>query len=161
MIGTKGVLKMDPGYAMSSDIKCEIVVGEKTRKQIFKKRDQFGPELVYFSDCILNDKEPEPNGEEGLRDVVIIEALQQSARNGKPVALPSAPATTHPSLRQELHKPAIEEPDMASAPPRLRANAFPARALVVAPCPTFAARKHRDHAGALRNRRTRVSPPRI
>ena len=120
VIGTKGVLKMDPGYAMSSDIKCEIVVGEKTRKQIFKKRDQFGPELVYFSDCILNDKEPEPNGEEGLRDVVIIEALQQSARNGKPVALPSAPATTHPSLRQELHKPAIEEPDMvrAAAPSR-------------------------------------------
>ena len=120
VIGTKGVLKMDPGYAMSHDIKCEIVVGEKTRKQTFKKRDQFGPELVYFSDCILNNKEPEPNGEEGLRDVRIIEALQQSARNGKPVALPSQPATTHPTLQQELHKPAIQEPEMvhAAAPSR-------------------------------------------
>ena len=33
------------------------------------RSDQFTPELVYFSQCIMDDIEPEPSGEEGLCDV--------------------------------------------------------------------------------------------
>ena len=47
------------------------VNGKTTRKRI-GKRDQFAPELLYFSDCILKDREPEPSGEEGLQDVRIV-----------------------------------------------------------------------------------------
>lgn len=122
VIGTKGVLKMDPGYAMSSDIKCEIAVGEKTHKTTYKRRDQFGPELVYFSDCILNDKPPEPGGVEGLTDVRIIAALQESAANGRPVTISAEQlkVTKRPTLDQEIQKPAIEEPSLvrAAAPSR-------------------------------------------
>jgi predicted dehydrogenase len=122
VIGTKGVLKMDPGYAMSQDIKCEIVVGEKTRKTTYKRRDQFGPELVYFSDCILNDKQPEPGGVEGLTDVRIIAALQESAANGRPVTISDDEpnVTKRPTLQQEIQKPAVEEPPLvrAAAPSR-------------------------------------------
>jgi predicted dehydrogenase len=122
VIGTKGVLKMDPGFAMSQDIKCEISVGEKTRKTTYKRRDQFGPELVYFSDCILNNKQPEPGGVEGLTDVRIIAALQESAAIGHPVTISAdqPQVTRRPTLDQEIQKPAVEEPSLvrAAAPSR-------------------------------------------
>jgi predicted dehydrogenase len=122
VIGTKGVLKMDPGYAMSQDIKCEIIVGEKTRKTTYKRRDQFGPELVYFSDCILNNKQPEPGGVEGLTDVRIIAALQESAANGRPVTISTdePKVTKRPTLQQEIRKRAVGEPQLvrAAAPSR-------------------------------------------
>jgi predicted dehydrogenase len=117
VIGTKGVLKMDPGYAMSSDIKCEITVGDKTRKATYKRRDQFGPELVYFSDCILNNKQPEPGGVEGLTDVRIIAALQQSAANARPISISATDEhiTKRPTLVQEIQKPAVQEPTLVRA----------------------------------------------
>src|SRR5580698_247653 len=117
VIGTKGVLKMDPGFAMSSDIKCEITVGDKTRKATYKRRDQFGPELVYFSDCILNNKQPEPGGVEGLTDVRIIAALQQSAANGRLISISATDEhiTKRPTLVQEIQKPAVQEPTLVRA----------------------------------------------
>jgi hypothetical protein len=60
VIGTKGVLKMDPAYEMVGDLKSEITIGERSKKAIYPKRDQFAPELVYFSDCILKNKRPNP-----------------------------------------------------------------------------------------------------
>ncbi len=120
VIGTKGVLQMDPAYAMSSSIKCEITVGEKTRKMTYGKRDQFAAELIYFSNCILKDTQPEPGGTEGLADVRIIAALQESAANGKPVAVSTESVLKRPSLVQEIRKPATEEPHLvrAAAPSR-------------------------------------------
>jgi len=75
VIGTKGILRMDPAYEMVEDLKTEVTVEDRKTRQIFKKRDQFAPELVYFSDCILRNKDPKPSAQEGLADVRIIEAL--------------------------------------------------------------------------------------
>jgi hypothetical protein len=66
--------------------------------------------LVYFSDCILNGKEPEPSGLEGLADVRIVEAIYESARAGKSVELPAQPEKKRPSRGQEIHRPAHEKP---------------------------------------------------
>lgn len=57
---------MDPAYEMAEDLKGEVTIDGHTTKKVFKKHDQFAPELFYFSDCILNDKEPVPSGQEGL-----------------------------------------------------------------------------------------------
>nr|WP_234737182.1 Gfo/Idh/MocA family oxidoreductase [Tellurirhabdus bombi] len=51
-------------------------------------KDQFATEMDYFSECILENKEPYSTGEEGLQDQRIMEAIYQSAREGKPVKLP-------------------------------------------------------------------------
>lgn len=83
IVGTKGALKMDPAYEMAEDLKLELTVGGKTTKQVFKKCDQFAPELVYFSDCILKGKDPEPSGEGGLADVRVIQALLRSAETNR------------------------------------------------------------------------------
>jgi predicted dehydrogenase len=115
VIGTKGVLKMDPAYEMVGNLKCELTVDGKTKKTTYKKRDQFGPELEYFSNCILNNKEPEPGGAEGLADVRIMNALRESERTGKPVSITPVDISKRPGPSQEIHKPAMEEPKLVRA----------------------------------------------
>jgi len=68
--------------------------------------------LIYFSDCILKNKEPEPSGVEGLNDVRIIEAIHRSAKTSKPVALPALKKRTRPSLKQEIKRPPVRKPDV-------------------------------------------------
>ena len=96
-------------------ITMEITKDDKTQTREFGKRDQFAPEILYFSDCILKNREPEPSGEEGLMDVRIIEALYESARTGKPVRLQRATKRKRPSLRQEIRRPAIRKPEVVKA----------------------------------------------
>lgn len=115
VLGTKGFLQMDPAYEMAEDLKLEITVDGKTQKARFPKRDQFGPELVYFSDCILQDKQPEPDGKEGLADVRVINALLESQSTGQPVRIAPVEIDQRPSPEQEIHKPPVERPDMVKA----------------------------------------------
>jgi Oxidoreductase family, C-terminal alpha/beta domain len=112
VIGTKGVLKMDPAYEMVSDLKREIIIDGRVQTAKFPKCDQFGPELVYFSNCILQNKEPEPGGREGLIDVRIINALLESARSGKPVQVRPLRVGERPSQQQEIHKPPFGKPEL-------------------------------------------------
>lgn len=116
VIGTEGVLKMDPAYEMVSDLKCEIITKDgKPKKSTYKKRDQFGPELVYFSRCILEDREPEPGGAEGLADIRVIRALLESQEKNKPMRISPTTGLQRPSEEQEIHKPPVEEPPLVKA----------------------------------------------
>lgn len=49
--------------------------------------DRFAAEIDHFSPCILGDEPHKTPGEEGLRDVTYIEAIDEAARTGKPVKL--------------------------------------------------------------------------
>ena len=62
LIGTKGVLAAEPAFDYSMPLKQQITIGGRTRTRTFPKRDQFAAQVSYFSDCILRDQEPEPNG---------------------------------------------------------------------------------------------------
>ena len=110
VIGTKGVLKMDPAYEMAEALKSEIMLGNRKFKKTFAKRDQFAAELEYFSDCIVKDKEPEPSGRDGLADVRIIQALLQSAESNRPVSVTPPDVVRRPTLKQEIAKPALKKP---------------------------------------------------
>jgi glucose-fructose oxidoreductase len=110
IVGTKGSLHADPAYEYAEGLEFTLTVdGETTRKKV-GKRDQFAPELLYFSDCILNDREPEPSGEEGLQDVRIVEALYKSARTGKPVAIRPFSKRQRPTGRQRISRPGVRKP---------------------------------------------------
>jgi predicted dehydrogenase len=115
VIGTKGVVKMDPAYEMVGDLKSEITVEGRTQKATYKKRDQFGPELVYFSKCILENTEPEPGGKEGLADVRIIRALLESQEKNRPVRISPVGEVTRPTEDQEIYKPPIGKPHLVKA----------------------------------------------
>jgi predicted dehydrogenase len=115
IVGTKGSLRMNPAFEMVGDLKCELTIERKSQKTTFKKRDQFGPELAYFSKCILENQEPEPNGLEGLADVRVINALLESAQKGKPIQIKPINKRERPTIEQALHKPAVPQPVLVRA----------------------------------------------
>lgn len=115
LMGTKGVLTAEPAYDYSMGLKHHVTIGEKTSTRSFPKRDQFAAELIYFSDCILRDKEPEPSGWEGLADVRVVRAIYESARTGRAVKLTDMPAKKKPTMRQEIYRPAHGKPQTVNA----------------------------------------------
>lgn len=117
LIGTKGTLTADPAFDYAVPLKQHLTIDGKRNSRKYPKRDQFAPELIYFSDCILNDKEPEPSGLEGLADVRIIEAIYESVRTEKPVKVPALPQKRQPELEQRIVRPGHAEPELVHAKP--------------------------------------------
>ncbi|MDO9405359.1 MAG: Gfo/Idh/MocA family oxidoreductase [Polaromonas sp.] len=52
--------------------------------------NQFAAEIDHLADCILEDRTPDTPGEEGLKDHLLMEALYESARTGRPVKVGGA-----------------------------------------------------------------------
>jgi predicted dehydrogenase len=120
VLGTKGTLRADPAYEYAEGIRLEVTIGGKKTTRSFPKRDQFGAELSYFSNCILRNKEPEPSGLEGLEDVRIIEAIYHSIRTRRAVAIPALKIEKRPSPGQQIHRPPHGKPDVYHAHPASR-----------------------------------------
>ncbi|MBV9303854.1 MAG: Gfo/Idh/MocA family oxidoreductase [Acidobacteriaceae bacterium] len=87
VVGTKGELRLKPGFDYHEPYKLQLKIEGKEKEISIDKVDQFGAEIEYFSQCILNDAEPEPSGVEGLADVRIVQGLLESMRSGRPVKL--------------------------------------------------------------------------
>lgn len=105
VVGTEGTLKVTQAYEYAAPITMEVTTPKRTMRKTFPKSDQFAPELIYFSDCILNNREPEPSGEEGLRDVRIIEAILKSAKRNRPVQLKTPTSKKRPGRSQIIRRP--------------------------------------------------------
>jgi len=111
LVGTKGELAVDPAYDYARPLEHRLSLeGNVVSERRFAKRDQFAPELLYFSDCLLTNRDPEPSAEEGLADVRVIRALYRSIASGEAVALPPYQRRERPSLEQEIRRPPIEKP---------------------------------------------------
>jgi predicted dehydrogenase len=115
IVGTKGDLLLDPAYHYTKRLVERIRIEGKERKQVFPKRDQFAAEIVHFSQCLHEGKDPEPSGLEGLADVRVVEALYRSAREGRPVKLEPITKVERPSRDQEIHRPPVSEPELVHA----------------------------------------------
>lgn len=81
-VGTKGSVQMSPGFMYGISLEQHAAIGEKKSHASFKNTDHFGGELKYFSDCILNDVDPEPDGEEGLADMRVLEGIMRALKSG-------------------------------------------------------------------------------
>ncbi len=69
---------------------------------------------------LLEGAEPEPSGEEGLADLRVLVALQESARTGRPIALGPFERTRRPDPAQVIVRPPVEKPSATVRPPRWR-----------------------------------------
>src|ERR1700722_5070334 len=83
--GDKGYLVMEPafhydGVRLRGEVNGQSIDEASTEKQPY----QFTLEAEHFSDCIRNQREPESPGEEGLKDMLAIEAIYRAA--GAPIA---------------------------------------------------------------------------
>lgn len=110
VVGTEGSLRMDPAYDYATNLTYTVTAGERSYTKRLQPRDQFGPEMVYFADCVRQDREPEPGGREGLIDVAVVEAIYESARTGQPVALDLPAPRQRPDTGQVITRPAASAP---------------------------------------------------
>jgi glucose-fructose oxidoreductase len=110
IVGTEGDLRLEPAYEYAFALRHVLTIGGRKREREFRKRDQFAPELLYFSDCVLEGNEPEPSGWEGLADVRVIRAIYRSAQTRSPVRLSRFEKHARPSLEQEIHAPPVDKP---------------------------------------------------
>jgi glucose-fructose oxidoreductase len=116
IVGTRGSLTVDPAYEYAMGLGYELKIGERERNKRLAKSDQFAPELLHFSACILEDRDPEPSGAEGLTDIRIIEGMLRSIATGRWVSLRMPQRKRRPTLRQEIRRPAVKrEPKLVDA----------------------------------------------
>lgn len=112
LIGTKGRLQVDPAFDYAGPLMQRLTLDGKTQTRRFPASDQFAAELIYFSDCIRRDKEPEPSGLEGLIDVQIVQALYRSAAQRRPVKLAPPAKRQWPTKRQVIRRPPVRKPTL-------------------------------------------------
>jgi glucose-fructose oxidoreductase len=110
IVGTKGDLVVDSAYEYGEERQHVLTVGGRTSRKRFPRGDQFAPELLHFSDCVLRERKPVPSGAEGLADVRIIEALYRAAGTGQPEPLRHEAPTRRPTSRNVIERPPVWEP---------------------------------------------------
>ncbi len=119
--GTEGSIHMSPCYGFQNGLEQNRQIGAKKSHEAFKATDQFGGEMKYLSDCILEDRAPEPDGEEGLADLLVIEAIVEALRSGGPVKVEPLNRTRRidpDAQEQTLRSVSAPEPVNASSPSR-------------------------------------------
>jgi glucose-fructose oxidoreductase len=112
VLGTKGALELESAYAIGEEKK--LVIG-RAQPRSYAPGDQFGPELVYFSDCVRSRRKPEPDGREGLADVRVIRALLRSAETRSAVKLDEFEKPRRPDTKQLIDRPEAAEPELVHA----------------------------------------------
>jgi predicted dehydrogenase len=115
VIGTKADIRLNPAYTYRGDITMYLTKEADVKETRYRERDQVGAEIIYFSDCIRNNSDPEPDGYEGLADLIIIDAIKQSIKTGKAVPLAPFKKKGFPTPAQEFKLPKVEGSELVNA----------------------------------------------
>lgn len=113
LVGTKGRIHLEKAfeYAEKREL-CHLKDDKEVKDKVYKKADQFAAEITYFSDCLLNNKVPEPSAHEGKADVRIIKAILKSLDTGSVVRLKELPRKLkYPQPQNVMKMPPVSEPD--------------------------------------------------
>jgi predicted dehydrogenase len=116
VVGTEGDLRAEPAYEYAVPQEHFLTREGKTEHATFGLRDQFAPQLIHFSDCILHDRQPKPSAEEALADLRVVDAITKSAATGEVVVLEPRRHGYHPKPEQEMRKPAVSKQKTINAP---------------------------------------------
>ena len=87
--GEKGWAALNPAYAYNEERRLFGKVGSRWFEKAFPPIDEFVLELDYFAGCIRRHRNPEPDGQSGLRDLKVMEAIYQASRSHKTVNIAS------------------------------------------------------------------------
>ena len=82
----KGSAELEPALYYSGQ-RLRIYRYNSVEERELPRIDQFRAEMDHLSECVMNGKEPDTPGEEGLRDLRIMTAIYESADGGKLVKL--------------------------------------------------------------------------
>jgi xylose dehydrogenase (NAD/NADP) len=87
VLGTEGRITIDPAFDAPLDRDVRIDHGGSRIDFIGAGRNEIAEELDYFATCIREDIDPEPNGDDGLTDLRILDAAYESAETGTRVEI--------------------------------------------------------------------------
>jgi predicted dehydrogenase len=78
--GSKGMIHVEPSFSyqglhLTAEIKGEPAIDEPNNE---KDPSQFARQADHFAECILENKEPKTNGDEGLRDMQLMAQIYKS-----------------------------------------------------------------------------------
>ena len=82
VVGSEGHVNMENAFSFQPPRTLTLVRGGKTETTAYPLTDNFSGQTAYFSDCILKGEKPEPDGEDGLADMIIMLAIEESIRSG-------------------------------------------------------------------------------
>ena len=113
VVGTTGDIRLDPAYSFQADVDSHWTNDRgETETKSYRERDQVGAEIEYFSDCILDDHEPEPNGVEGWIDLTLIDAIKRSIRSGRAETVGPFDPKPRPTPDMAFKLPKIKPPKL-------------------------------------------------
>jgi glucose-fructose oxidoreductase len=101
VVGSEGSLRLEPAYHHNGEMEMEVRIGKRKSRRTFKAHDQVAAELDYFAECVRTDVQPEPGGREGLMDVRILTAIEQSIATARPIAIEPIDGDARPEPSQE------------------------------------------------------------
>lgn len=116
VVGSDGVIEASPafGFGEGTAIDFRLTKGGKTEERTAPVVDHFGGETDYFSDCILHDREPEPDGEEGVLDMIVLDAIDRAIATGQPQELPPRSRPRRIEADQLRNLPLAAVPDFVN-----------------------------------------------
>jgi predicted dehydrogenase len=109
VVGTSGQIEVSSGYRFDRPITVRLTKGGKTVEKPFPQYDHFSGQAHYFSDCILNGVRPEPDGGDGLADVAIMRAIEDSAKTGRAQKIALPERASHPVKAMAREFPMAEK----------------------------------------------------
>ena len=84
--GTRGWLQLDPAFGYVGQ-RLKTSDGDSETELTLPHVNHFAKEMDHFAECVLNDTAPLTPGEEGLRDMRVVEAVKKSIAEGREVTL--------------------------------------------------------------------------
>jgi predicted dehydrogenase len=85
--GEKGWAELAPAFAFEEERRMSGKIAGKWFAKKFAPVDEFALELDYFAQCVRENKKPAPDGEQGLRDMIIMDAIYRAAQEEQTVKI--------------------------------------------------------------------------
>jgi len=87
VIGTEGRARIDPAFFANEPRQVTVTREGTTLDVDFEQVDEMREEFDYFADRVLTGRDPEGDGDHGLTDMRIIEAIYEAGEQGERVEL--------------------------------------------------------------------------
>jgi predicted dehydrogenase len=82
----RGSFELEPASSYTG-LRMRVFRGGAIEERNLPQRDHFAAEMDHFATCVTGKTEPLTPGEEGLKDLKVMMAIYEAARNGRPVKL--------------------------------------------------------------------------
>jgi predicted dehydrogenase len=85
--GEKGWAALDPAFPYNEEKRLFGQIGERWFGKVYGPSEEFHLELDHLAACVRANREPEPDGVAGMRDVAVMEAIYDAAKAGRSVPI--------------------------------------------------------------------------